>query len=73
MVVSREEAPLKIATYNINNINKRLQNLVAWLERAEPDVVCLQELKAERKSFLNVRFAAWGIDLSGWANVPGTV
>ena len=42
---------MKIATYNINNINKRLQNLVAWLERAEPDVVCLQEIKAEQKEF----------------------
>jgi exodeoxyribonuclease III len=42
---------LKIATYNINNINKRLRNLVAWLESAEPEVVCLQELKAEPKEF----------------------
>ncbi|MDB5437996.1 MAG: xth [Caulobacteraceae bacterium] len=36
---------VKIATYNINNINRRLDNLLAWLERAAPDVVCLQELK----------------------------
>jgi exodeoxyribonuclease-3 len=43
--------PLKIATFNINNINKRLQNLLVWLERSEPDVVCLQELKAEQKAF----------------------
>ena len=42
---------MKIATFNINNINKRLANLVAWLERAEPDVVCLQELKAEQGAF----------------------
>jgi exodeoxyribonuclease-3 len=41
---------LKIATFNINNINKRLQNLTAWLERAQPDVVCLQELKAEQRA-----------------------
>jgi exodeoxyribonuclease-3 len=38
---------VKIATFNINNINKRLGNLVAWLTASEPDVVCLQELKAE--------------------------
>jgi exodeoxyribonuclease III len=42
---------VKIATYNINNINKRLRNLLAWLERAAPDVVCLQELKAEDYAF----------------------
>jgi exodeoxyribonuclease-3 len=42
---------VKIATFNINNINKRLQNLLAWLAKAEPDVVCLQELKAEQRAF----------------------
>jgi exodeoxyribonuclease III len=42
---------VKIATFNINNINKRLDNLVAWLAKAEPDVVCLQELKAEQHAF----------------------
>src|SRR5580658_10292485 len=42
---------VKIATFNINNVNKRLDNLVAWLARAEPDVVCLQELKAEQHAF----------------------
>jgi exodeoxyribonuclease-3 len=42
---------LKIATFNINNIYKRLQNLTDWLEREQPDVVCLQELKVEQRSF----------------------
>jgi exodeoxyribonuclease III len=42
---------LKIATFNINNINKRLSNLTAWLQTAQPDVVCLQELKAEQRAF----------------------
>jgi exodeoxyribonuclease-3 len=42
---------MKIATFNINNINKRLQNLLAWLERAAPDVVCLQELKSTDRDF----------------------
>ena len=47
----REAGPLKIATFNINNIKKRLHNLMAWLARAQPDVVCLQELKAEQQAF----------------------
>jgi exodeoxyribonuclease-3 len=42
---------LKIATFNINNINKRLDNLLAWLEKSQPDVVSLQELKAEQTAF----------------------
>ena len=42
---------MKIATFNINNINKRLANLTGWLAKAEPDVVCLQELKAEQQAF----------------------
>ena len=42
---------MKIATFNINNINKRLANLLAWLRAAKPDVVCLQELKATDREF----------------------
>ena len=42
---------MKIATFNINDINKRLDNLVDWLAQAEPDIVCLQELKAEQGAF----------------------
>ena len=42
---------VKIATYNINGINKRLPNLMAWLADAAPDVVCLQELKATDRQF----------------------
>jgi exodeoxyribonuclease-3 len=42
---------VKIATFNINNINKRLENLLAWLAKAAPDVICLQELKAEQQAF----------------------
>jgi exodeoxyribonuclease III len=42
---------MKIATFNINNVNKRLGNLLAWLRAAQPDVVCLQELKAADREF----------------------
>ncbi|OAP36888.1 exodeoxyribonuclease III [Sinorhizobium glycinis] len=42
---------MKIATFNINGVNKRLDNLLAWLAAAEPDVVCLQELKATDAEF----------------------
>ena len=42
---------MKIATFNINNVNRRLANLLAWLDATAPDVVCLQELKATDREF----------------------
>jgi exodeoxyribonuclease-3 len=42
---------VKLATFNINGINQRLESLLAWLKRSSPDVVCLQELKAEDRKF----------------------
>jgi exodeoxyribonuclease-3 len=42
---------VKIATFNINNINRRLNNLLGWLGGAKPDIVCLQELKAADSEF----------------------
>ena len=42
---------MKIATFNINNINRRLPNLLSWLQTARPDIVCLQELKAADEQF----------------------
>ncbi|MGF7007599.1 exodeoxyribonuclease III [Aminobacter sp. BE322] len=42
---------MKIATFNINNVNRRLRNLLDWLGDAKPDVVCLQELKASDADF----------------------
>lgn len=42
---------MKIASYNINGINGRLPSLIAWLDAAQPDVVCVQELKAETAKF----------------------
>lgn len=42
---------MKIATYNVNGINGRLPVLLQWLGEAQPDVVCLQELKAPNEKF----------------------
>ena len=42
---------MKVATYNVNGINGRLPILVRWLAEAQPDVVCLQELKAPQEKF----------------------
>ncbi|RZK83524.1 MAG: exodeoxyribonuclease III [Pedobacter sp.] len=42
---------MKIATYNVNGINGRLPVLLRWLEESQPDIVCLQELKAPQEKF----------------------
>ena len=42
---------MRIATYNINGINGRLDTLLAWLSETQPDIVCLQELKAPQARF----------------------
>jgi len=42
---------MKIATYNVNGINGRLPVLLRWLAERQPDVVCLQELKAPQEKF----------------------
>lgn len=42
---------MKIATFNVNGVNPRLANLVQWLAKEQPDVACLQELKATDRQF----------------------
>src|SRR3984957_9665962 len=42
---------MKIASFKINNLKRRLTNLLHWLREAEPDIVCLQELKAADTEF----------------------
>lgn len=42
---------MRIATYNVNGVNGRLPILLRWLQETQPDVVCLQELKAPQEKF----------------------
>lgn len=42
---------MKIATYNVNGVNGRLPVLLKWLAETQPDVACLQELKAPQEKF----------------------
>lgn len=53
---------MKIATFNINNVNKRLENLLSWLAKGQPDVVSLQELKAEHGAFPVKAFQTLGYE-----------
>ena len=42
---------MKIATWNVNSVRARQERLLAWLEKTQPDVVCLQELKVTTEAF----------------------
>jgi exodeoxyribonuclease-3 len=53
---------MKIATYNVNGINGRLPVLLRWLKQAQPDVVCLQELKAPEEKFPALALREAGYD-----------
>ncbi|MCC8959824.1 exodeoxyribonuclease III [Bradyrhizobium sp. Pear77] len=55
---------MKIATFNINNVNRRLPNLLRWLKSAKPDVVSLQELKAS-----DAEFPAAALEKAGYGAV----
>ncbi|GAB2889136.1 exodeoxyribonuclease III [Paraburkholderia jirisanensis] len=51
---------MKIATFNINGIRSRLAALIEWLEREQPDIACLQELKAPDSGFPAAEIGAAG-------------
>lgn len=51
---------MKIVTYNVNGIKARLPRLLEYLEEQQPDVVCLQELKASDETFPGEDIAALG-------------
>ena len=43
--------PITIATFNVNSVKARLQNLLAWLDASRTDIVLLQELKCMDDAF----------------------
>ena len=49
-----------IATWNINSVKARIEQAVAWLKEAAPDVVCLQEIKCEDAGFPAAAFEDLG-------------
>jgi exodeoxyribonuclease III len=55
---------MRIATWNVNSIRQRLDHAVRWLSEAQPDVVCLQEIKCETEAFPREPFEALGYNVS---------
>jgi len=64
---------MKIATFNVNGVNGRLALLLEWLETVQPDVVCLQELKAPQEKFpaAAIEKAGYGAIWAGQARWNG--
>jgi len=55
---------MKIATFNVNSIKVRQSNLADWLKEAEPDVVCLQEIKCVDEAFPAEPFEELGYNVA---------
>jgi exodeoxyribonuclease-3 len=55
---------MRIATWNVNSIKQRLEHLLAFLKTAEPDVVCLQELKCIDDAFPRAEVEAAGYNVA---------
>jgi len=53
---------MRIATYNVNDVRKRIAPLRAWLDVTAPDVVCLQELKCTEAAFPREALRAMGYE-----------
>ncbi len=51
---------MRIATWNVNSVRVRLVQLLEWLARAAPDIVCLQETKCEDARFPRAELEAAG-------------
>ena len=55
---------MRIATWNVNSIRQRLEHLTRWLDEAQPDVVCLQELKCMEEAFPKSEIEALGYNVA---------
>jgi exodeoxyribonuclease-3 len=55
---------MRIATWNVNSIKQRVDNVVAWLKERDPDVVCLQETKCVDEAFPREPFEALGYNVA---------
>jgi exodeoxyribonuclease-3 len=51
---------MRIATWNVNSVRSRLDQLTAWLSRSGPDVLCMQETKVEDDLFPHAALAECG-------------
>src|SRR4051812_29038719 len=55
---------MRIATWNVNSIRQRMDNLLAWLAERQPDIVCLQEIKCVDDAFPREAIEALGYNVA---------
>ena len=55
---------MRIATWNVNSINARIETVLTWFKGASPDVACLQEIKCVDEAFPRQAFEALGYDVA---------
>ena len=55
---------MKLATWNVNSVNARLETVLAWIKAAEPDVVVFQEIKCVDEKFPAEPFESLGYNLA---------
>jgi exodeoxyribonuclease-3 len=55
---------MRIATWNVNSIRQRLDNMLAWLKESTPDIVCLQEIKCVDEAFPRDAFESLGYNVA---------
>ncbi|MCA6321481.1 MAG: endonuclease/exonuclease/phosphatase family protein, partial [Phenylobacterium sp.] len=55
---------MRIATWNVNSINARLETVLRWFEAERPDVACLQEIKCIDEKFPAEAFERLGYNVA---------
>ena len=55
---------MRIATWNVNSVRQRMDNLQAWLKERQPDIVCLQEIKCTDDAFPREPLEALGYNVA---------
>jgi exodeoxyribonuclease-3 len=61
---SMSKTPMRIATWNVNSIKQRIENLTVWLKERTPDIVCLQETKTVDEAFPRQPIEALGYNVA---------
>lgn len=63
-IPARPVLRMRLATWNVNSIKQRTENLAAWLRERQPDIVCLQETKCVDEGFPREPFEALGYNVA---------
>ena len=64
---------MRIATWNVNSVRTRLDQVLVWLEQYQPDLLCLQETKDDDPLFPTQAFeaAGWQVNIHGQKSYNG--